>query len=148
MDDLRELKHETAYCRYHLKDGILLYELKPDLIIDLTIARRIEDERIALVEHDHYPCALLIPKEHLLFEKEAFEFLTSDAACMACAAKAVVIQSTLRKLLTNFKMSLNSNKVPLRIFTSKSNARLWLFEFVKEDLMGRTDWLHDDSVTS
>jgi len=25
---------------------------------------------------------------------------------------------------------------------------LWLFEFVKEDLMGRTDWLHDDSVTS
>ena len=148
MDDLRELKHETAYCTYTLKDGILLYELKPDLIIDLAIAKRIEDQRVALVEHDHFPCVLIIPKAHLLFEKDAFEYFTSHDACLASAAKAIVIQSTLRKVLTNFKMSMSPGKIPLRIFTFKSNARLWLFEFVKEDFMGKTDWLHDDSVIS
>lgn len=141
MDDLKEFRSENSWATYRLRDGIVQIYLKKELIIDAEVAKKIEDHRLQLVGNEIYPTLIFVPDSYLLFENEAFNYFGSEAGLRQCMSKALVIQGTLRKLLVNFKLSFSSTSVPFRVFNRKSNAKLWLFDFVKEGLS--EDWMED-----
>ena len=51
-----------------------------------------------------------------------------------CIAKAIVINGSLRRLILNIRMSFFSKNRPIRIFSKKNEARLWLFSFIKDEV--------------
>jgi hypothetical protein len=132
MDELDELRSETSFAIYRVMDGLMSIELKPDLIIDIDLAKRIEHHRLRLVGGHSWPTILVMPPTYLLLDKEAFSFFGSDTGVEGCAAKAVVIKSTLRKLLMNFSLIFNNQSIPFRLFNHKSDAKLWLFSFIQD----------------
>ncbi|NQX91970.1 MAG: hypothetical protein HRT74_07590 [Flavobacteriales bacterium] len=139
MDDLKEFSSSTSYAKYRYIDGVLHVILAKELIIDLKVAKAIEKQRLVLCAGEKYPTLIVVPENFLLFDDDALEYFATSGE--GCIAKAMVFQGTLRKLLTNFKFTFKQMNVPFRVFNSKVNARLWLFEFVKEDLLNRDDWL-------
>ena len=141
MDDLKEFQSENAYGTYRVRDGIVQIYLNKELIIDVEAAKKIEAHRIQLVGGEVYPTLIFVPDSYLLFENEAFHYFGSEEGLISCMSKALVIQGTLRKLLVNFKLSFSSTSVPFRVFNKKSNAKLWLFDFVKVGLS--EDWIED-----
>lgn len=132
--NLKEFRRETDQASYRLVDGILLIELKPELILDERIVRRIEEKRIEFIEGDQFPTLLIIPDNYLLLDKVAFKLFGGEEGVDGCTAKAIVIQSSIRRLMLNFRMSFFSKKRPIRIFTNKNEARLWLFSFIKDQV--------------
>lgn len=132
--NLKEFRRETGQATYRLIDGILLIELKPELILDERNVRRIEEKRLEFIEGDEYPTLLIIPNNYLLLDKTAFKMFGGEAGVKGCTAKAIVMKSSIRRLMLNFKMSFFSKQRPIRIFTNKSEARLWLFSFIKDEV--------------
>ena len=132
--NFREFRRETDYADYRLLDGILFIELKSELILDATIVRRIEEKRIELIEGEAYPTLLQIPNNYLLLDKEAFKLFGGEKGIEGCTAKAIVIKGSLRRLILNLRMSFFSAKRPIRVFTNKNEARLWLFSFIKDEV--------------
>jgi len=129
MDNLNV---NTNKAEYRLENGILICELKPDLIIDLKTAVQLVNERIKITSNHSLPF-LLIVKDYLLLDKDAFRYLGTKEGVQNLLSSAVVIDSPLQKLITNFNLLFYKNTVPFRVFNKKSEAKLWLFEFVKEN---------------
>lgn len=132
MDDLDELRSETSFAIYRITDGMMWIELKPDLIIDMDLAKRIEHHRLQLIGESQWPTLLVIPPTYLLLDNDAFSFFGGKTGVEGCMAKAVVIKSTLRKLIMNFSLIFNNQSIPFRLFNHRSDAKLWLFEFIRD----------------
>ncbi len=128
---MEKLNVNTRKATYKLENGILICELKPDLIIDLKTAVLLVNERIKITGKYNFPF-LLIVKDYLLLDSDAFKYLGTNEGVQNLQASAVVIDSPLQKLITNFNLIFYKNRVPFRVFTKRSEAKLWLFQFIKE----------------
>ncbi|MFT4678405.1 MAG: hypothetical protein ACI84C_002849 [Flavobacteriales bacterium] len=131
-----ELSRNTSIARYQLVDGILVCRLKNELIIDERLAMRIAAEFAEMELDELIPFLLVVPENRLLLEPEAFRYLASQAGSNGTCAIAVVLESSLRALLINVSSFLVRSEVPLRIFKSRGEARLWLFNYIldKEEI--------------
>jgi hypothetical protein len=133
MNDFRSESHVAIY---KLIDGMCVCAIKSDQIIDGRFAKKITEERRVLIGEESWPTLVVIPRRHLLVENDALQFFGSAEGLSGTVAQAVVIQSSLRKVLSNFNFMFKSQKVPFRVFTSRSEAKLWLFDYIldKEEL--------------
>lgn len=129
---MEKLNINTRKANYKLENGILICELKPDLIIDLKTAVSLVNERIKITENYKFPF-LLVVRDYLLLDKDAFKYFGTNEGVQNLIASAVVIDSPLQKILTNFNLVFYKNAVPFRVFTKKLDAKLWLFEFIKKN---------------
>jgi hypothetical protein len=127
-EELDDFKSETPQAWFRYQDGILTIELKPELIIDLRTAQRIEKFRKKMTRGQSIPVLLLIPENHLLLDKDAFNYFGSEEAMTDCLAKAVVLKAPLRVLLRNFSLTFYRQPQPFRLFISRSEAKIWLFD--------------------
>lgn len=128
-DDFRS---ENYFANYRLTDGILTVEFKPDVIIDLRVAKKVVQGRHELVRGKSYPTMIIINNDYLLLEKNAYRYLGSAEGVKYMTAGAIVINSPLRRILTNFQLTFYKQKVPLRVFSSKSDAKLWLLNYIED----------------
>jgi len=133
MNDSRSESHVAIY---KLIDGMCVCTIKSDQIIDGRFAKKITEERRVLMGEESWPTLVIIPRRHLLVENDAVQFLGSADGLIGTVAQAVVIQSPLRRVLSNFNFMFKNQKVPFRVFTSRSEAKLWLFDYIldKEEL--------------
>ena len=134
QQELEDFRSETPQAYYRYLDGILVIEIKSEMIIDFANARRIERFRREMTFGTDVPVLLLIPPSYLLFDKEAFQFFGSEEGMEGCLAKAIVMKAPLRVLLRNFSLSFYRQPIPLRMFLSKSEAKMWLFDRLIETI--------------
>lgn len=132
-DELDDFRSETPQAHYRYADGILTIELKSELIIDTLTAKRIEHFRKEMTGAHDVPVLMLIPGDHLLLDKQAFQYFGSEEAMRGCRAKALVIQTPLRVLLVNFSLAFYRQACPFRLFTNRSDAKMWLFGHLQMD---------------
>lgn len=133
---MNDFRAETHVAIYKLIDGMSVCTIKRDQIVDARFAKKIIDERQELLGDQAWPSLIVIPRQHLLLENDAVQFFGSKEGVAETVAQAVVIQSSLRRVLSNFNFMFKSQKVPFRVFTSRSEAKLWLFDYIldKEEL--------------
>ena len=134
-EELDDFKSETPQAFFRYSDGILVVELKPELIIDLRTIRRMERFRKVMSMGFELPVLIVIPKDHLLLDKEAFQYLGSKEAMDGCVAKAIVIKAPLRVILKNFSLAFLKADKPFRLFVSRSEAKMWLFDHITEEII-------------
>ena len=104
MNDFRSESHVAIY---KLIDGMCVCTIKSDQIIDGRFAKKITEERRALIGEEYWPTLVVIPRRHLLVENDALQFFGSAEGLSGTVAQAVVIQSSLRKVLSNFNFMFN-----------------------------------------
>lgn len=133
---MNDFRSETHVAIYKLIDGMCVCTIKSEQIIDGRFAQKITDERQELLRDQSWPTLVVIPRHHLLVENDAIQFFGSEEGLAGTVAQAVVIQSSLRRILSNFNFMFKAQKVPFRVFTSRSEAKLWLFDYIldKEEL--------------
>jgi hypothetical protein len=133
INDLEDFSSETSQARFKLVDGMLSVDVKPDAIVDSTFVERIERFRKEMTKGLELPVLIYIPSNYLILDKEAFAAFGSESGMDGCLAKAVVISAPLRVLLLNFSLGFYRGKRPFRLFSSKSEAKMWLFSHVNVD---------------
>lgn len=129
---IESLRAETSYATFEIRDGMLCCVLKPDLILDIRTARKITEQRIELVSGVAYPTMIILHKEMLHFEKEGYGYFKSEEGMRLSLATALVYQRPIRSILTQLGDFFQRHKEPFRVFRMKSEARLWLFDFVPQ----------------
>lgn len=127
-DELDDFRSETPQAYFRFQDGILSIEVKPDSIIDLRTVERIERFRTEMTRGFEVPVLLIIPDNYLLLDKDAYQKFGAIESMEGCSAKAIVLKAPLRVLLRNFSLVFYRQSKPLRLFVSKSEAKMWLFD--------------------
>ncbi|MCB0762716.1 MAG: hypothetical protein KDC12_14405 [Flavobacteriales bacterium] len=127
-----EFTRHTGIADYQLIDGILVCRLKSELIIDDRLVQRIITEKSELDIDEVVPLLIRVHEDHLLFEPQAFRLLAEDKGCEGLCAVAVVTRHSLRNLLVNISSTFVKSQIPLRFVNSRSEARLWLFNYIKD----------------
>jgi len=69
-------------------------------------------------------------------DKESREFNASEEVTQYCSAIAFLSDSLGKKLLANFFISMNRDKIPMKFFNSEEEAFKWLSQFKTISLDG------------
>ncbi|WP_200977217.1 STAS/SEC14 domain-containing protein [Echinicola sp. 20G] len=65
--------------------------------------------------------------------KECRDYYASEEAANIQSACAMLVESSLSKLIGNFFLGLNKTKFPLKLFSDKNEAIYWLQNFLNDE---------------
>jgi len=117
------MKEETEYLTHELKDGIIIAQFKPDLKIDLKMAKEMVRDRIEFQRGVEYP--VLIHFTTYEADKEARDYMNIEGLELISKG-AFFTDSILTTMFVNFYLKVYKPKVPTKMFTNKEKAIAWL----------------------
>ncbi|MFE3866993.1 hypothetical protein ACFX5E_02775 [Flavobacterium sp. LS2P90] len=116
--------YENEYAQFWIKDDILFFEYRPNVVIDLTIAHRIVADRIKMQNEKSYPVLCDI-RGVVDSDKAARDYLAQSGSVLAKAVSIVTNQSV-SLIMTSFYLKICKPSVPTKIFTDDSSALAFL----------------------
>lgn len=119
---------DTQYAKFELNDGILMIEFKPDLEIDLKVAKQIVADRKKVSEGKAYP-GLGDTRFIKSATKEARAYFELEESQEGVLAGALLVDSVFSTFLVNFFLKVTRQKMPSKMFTNKEKALEWLAQF-------------------
>ena len=121
---------ETSTQVIHLAaDGIIRAKIKAHA--ELTQADAEEAVRVIASLGSGTPLPVLVDMSEIKFmSREARVYFAGPQTAKVESAVGLVIRSPLTRAIGNFFMGLNKPLFPTRLFTSESEALVWLREFV------------------
>ena len=122
---------ETPYVHYEVREALLIATYKKGVRIDLSVARQIVRDRLALTD-GRPKVALVYNLGVISMDKEARDFLSSPAGNRGLQAGAIVLDSPYSIALSNFFLRVNKPNIPSRIFRDTGAALAWLQPFLEE----------------
>lgn len=111
-----------------LNDGILFGKFKPDLVIDLTIAKDMIRDRKIVSGNIVRPFFVDIT-ELLSVDAAARNYIASVEACKLMNAGAIYTQNKLLAFIGNAFILLDKPPVPTKVFSNEKQAIKWLEPF-------------------
>ena len=122
------VKVKTANVEY--ADGIVIVRVLPDSEVDLEEAKNTISAILKLTRGEKY--LLLIDKRELKdVSPKATKYYSSKEVTQHIIANAIFVGSISTRLIANFFIRFNKPAVPVKLFTSESEALQWLKEFKK-----------------
>jgi hypothetical protein len=121
----RESPWFTAFLR---EDGLLVYRAVPGLVIDHTVAVRIIEIGLQIV--DEPKPTMVLMQDMARVDREARALFASDSYNQVCSQTALVVGSPVSRVIGNFFVGLNRSKHLFRIFDDSALAADWLRGFV------------------
>lgn len=118
---------ENEYARCWIDDGLLFFEYKKDVNIDIHAAKKIIHERTQFQNNQIYPLLTDIGGVNY-FDKNARDYFASEGTRLI-AAVAILVESPISRLIAKFYMSVNKPVVPTSIFTDRKKALAFLQKF-------------------
>lgn len=119
---------ENEYAKFWIKDQILFFEYKPDLVIDLAAAQRIVADRIQFQDEIAYPIFCDI-RGVVNFDKAARDYLAQSGSVLTKAVGFLVHQKVTQTIAT-FYVNINKPSVPTQLFEDKSAALAFLSNYI------------------
>ena len=116
--------YENEYAQFWIKDGILFFEYRPNVVIDLTIAHRIVADRIQMQNEKSYPVLCDI-RGVVDSDKAARDYLAQSGSVLAKAV-SIVTNLSVSLIMTSFYLKICKPSVPTKIFTDDSSALAFL----------------------
>ncbi len=108
-----------------LNDGILFGKFKPNLVIDLNIAKDMIHDRKTVSENIARPFFVDIT-ELLSVDAAARKYIASAEACKLMNAGAIYTQNKLLAFIGNAFILLDKPPVPTKVFNNGKQALMWL----------------------
>ena len=122
----RESPWFTAYLR---EDGLLVYRAVPGLVIDHTVAIKVIEIGLQLV--DEPKPTMVLMQDMARVDREARALFASDFYNRLCSQTALVVGSPVSRVIGNFFVGLNRPRHLFRIFDDPAQASEWLRGFVQ-----------------
>ncbi len=119
-----EKDKSTAYVDMRVEDGVFHMVYKPLDLLTIEIAREIVRERVAFKDGISYP-SLFDIREVKSTSKDARDFMANEGNDLVIAS-ALLINSSVTKMIGNFFISVSKPKNPTKIFTDQPKAMEWL----------------------
>lgn len=120
--------YENDYAQFWIADGILFFNYKPDVSIDLQVAQHVVTDRIRFQNEKSYPI-LCDVRGLVTADKAARDYLAHSGSILADAVGLVVHEKVLFTIST-FYLQISKPVVPTQIFTSERDALVYLRSFV------------------
>jgi hypothetical protein len=130
MVPMKEDLCESAYVTTWLENGVIHFVYKPNLMIDLAIAKSTVQTRLGVTKGIPRPILADI-KGMKRVNDEARDYLASEEACQLIISLAVMTNTPIQNLFANFYLKFSKPKMPTQLFTDKAKALRWL-EFFKQ----------------
>lgn len=110
-----------------MEDGILYGVYKVDKV-DLPEAKTATQERLTFTGDKTYPVITDYSKVRDT-TKSARDYLSSDEPSKGIKAIALIIDSSVGRVIYNFFISLNKPAFPIQVFTDQEKAREWIKQY-------------------
>ena len=111
------------------EDSILHIEFLPNS--NHTLLKALDNLEAAkqLFEDDNYYCLTIMDVRNVVgVTKEVRAFAKTDEVIKNHEAFALIVGSTLSRLLASFFLGVNKPKIPIKIFDEKGTAKKWLLD--------------------
>ncbi len=119
---------ESPYCTMWIENGILHHVYKPNLIINLDIAKKLVADRLEVSAGITRP--MLVDICNLVaIDGPSRRYLAGSEAIKYMSAGAIYLNSYLQFLAGTVYLKVDIPLVPSRLFTEKEKALLWLEQF-------------------
>jgi hypothetical protein len=116
--------YENEYAQFWIEGGILFFDYKPNVVINLAAAHRIVADRIQMQNEKSYPVLCDI-RGVVDSDKAARDYLAQSGSVLAKAVSIVTNQSV-SLIMISFYLKICKPSVPTTIFTNESMALAFL----------------------
>jgi hypothetical protein len=120
----------TAYWTWMGSDGIVRTKVKPNFDVTLTHAMENSDAVNSFRKEKKYPLLIDARDIHSI-TREAREFFTTRGRDTGINCMAVIIRSSISRVIGNFFMGINKPAVPTRLFENETEAEKWLKSYLQ-----------------
>ncbi len=121
---------DNDYIEIWMEDGIIFSSYKPNLVINLEIAKLMVKERLKVTNGIERP--LFIDISNLIsVDLEAREYLSGGDAIKFIKAGAIYTKNPIAKFAGKLFVDVNQPQATTKIFTNKDEAIEWLQQFKK-----------------
>ena len=122
---MKKFKTQSDYTEMWIENGIIHNVYKPNLVLDLTKARQMVEERLKISNGREHP--LFIDINNLVsVDLEAREYLSGGDAVKLVKAGAIYCKNPIGKFAGKLFIEVNQPQVPTKVFTEKEEALAWL----------------------
>lgn len=108
-------------------DGICRTMVKKGADIDLASAKENTQAVNSFFKGRHYPIIIDSSDIHSM-SREARKHFSTNGRVTSINSMAILVSSSLSKVIGNFFMGLNKSDVPARLFNNEQEAIIWLKE--------------------
>jgi hypothetical protein len=122
----------NTFMTFWISDDIIFGRFDEGITWDRDKSIQCVNDRLVLSSGKSYPILLDVRKVKSI-TKEAREYMSSDIALKDTSAAAVVVDSSVGRVMGNFYFALNKPKLPFRIFNTEEKAIKWLTKFKSQD---------------
>jgi hypothetical protein len=116
---------ENEYISVTLEDGIIIAIYKPNLKIDLKVAKATVEARKVISNGNVFP-GLADIRNLKSITDEARDWLGTKEPNELLSSCAVLTNNPIQNLLANFYLKFSKPPIPTKLFTDKSKAIRWL----------------------
>lgn len=119
---------ENEYAKFWIRDQILFFEYKTDLVIGLAAAQKIVADRIQFQNEIAYPIFCDI-RGVIDFDKAARDYLAQSGSVLTKAVGFLVHQKV-SLAITSFYVKISKPTVPTQVFDDKATALAFLSKYI------------------
>ena len=120
--------YENEYAQFWIANGILFFEYKPNIILDLEVAKIVVADRIHFQNEESFP-VLCDVRGIVNTDKSGRDYLARSGSVLTKAVGLIVNQKV-SLTIGNFYLRINKPTVPTQLFTNKDDALAYLEKFI------------------
>lgn len=120
--------YENDYARFWVADGILFFEYKPNIIIDLKVAQCVVIDRIHFQNERSFPVLCDI-RGVISTEKAGRDYLAQSGSILAKAV-GLIVHEKVSLTISTFYLEISKPTVPTKIFNNQDEALAYLKQFI------------------
>lgn len=120
--------YENDYSRFWIEDGILYFEYKANLTINLKVAQRVVSDRIHFQKERSFPVLCDI-RGVVATDKAGRDYLAKSGSILI-EAVALIVHEKVLLTMSCFYMQISKPSVPTQVFTTEADALVYLEGFV------------------
>ena len=124
---MKIMKGENAWVWMEIKGHYFYTQFKPNTTLDLAAAQKIIEDAVILAGDKTYPVLTDI-RDMPPHSKEVRDYFANEGSDSACA-NAILVSSSISRILANFFLNINKPLIPTRIFNDPVKAAKWLEMF-------------------
>ena len=122
---MKESYLENDHVKIWIEDGILFIEYKPKLVVNITVAKKIVEDRLKVSGQVMRPM-FTDGRNFVSIDNASLAYLKSNEATQYVSAGAFFIDNVLQRLIGNIFITIDKPLIPAKLFTDKEKALQWL----------------------
>jgi hypothetical protein len=120
--------HENDFAQFWIRNGILFFKYKSNVVIDLAAAQRIVADRIQLQNEKDYPI-FCDTRGIITIDKAARDYLAQSGSVLTKAVGLLGSQNV-SLTITSFYLRISKPQVPTAIFIDEEAALAFLESYI------------------